>query len=428
MRISDHTLNRLAILKAILRNGPVARTDLPALTSLSAGLITQQTSELAANALISEVKDSASRKGRPRVLLEINGDGAVVIGASIDGTGNLLAAFVSLAGKKLHEARVHFPASATLADMAQNIGNAIKQAIADSPFEAHRIARVGIALPAVIDSARGEVHFNVTFPAAATPFADPISEIVGIPVTIENQMDCMARAEHWFGRARGDEDFLLIHVGNSIDAAEFGHGVPKSGSSGLNSSFGHVKVAMGEDARPCFCGGLGCLSGYSSAFGILQAADLLSDLPFPPIEGLPGRLADYLKKAKRGESEAALAIRQAGTLLGTAVANLINMTSPAKIYISVDNPDYLDLLRNPFDAALNDGVMLGMLSRTSINFFQATEDWRWTGTAALALEQMYLGDHRNDRLRRGREATLAAQAGAPTQPINDNLDGRRVYG
>lgn len=401
MRISDHTLNRLSIIKAILRNGPVARTDLPGLTGLSAGLITQQTSELVSSGLVAEARETASRKGRPRMLLEIDGNSAVVIGASIDGQGNLLAAFVSLAGKKLHEARVHFPASATLAHMAQNIGYAIKQAIAQSPIAVDRIARVGIALPAVIDTARGEVHFNTTFPVEPTQFATPIAQIVGIPVTIENNLDCMARAEHWFGCARNDDDFILVRVGLSIDAAEFTSGVPKAGSNGLNSSFGHIKTLIGDDCRPCFCGGAGCLTAYASIYGILEAANCLAGQPFTYVEELPNIFSKFLDRAAKGEPLAIAALELAGKHLGTAIGNYLNIANPAKVFIAVDNPEYLERLQAPFATALAQAAMPGILPRTTINFLRTNKDWRWSGTAALALEKIYLEDHRNNRLSKG---------------------------
>lgn len=407
MRISDHTLNRLAITKAILRHGPVARTDLPGLTGLSGGLITHHTSELVERGLVSETKDAASRRGRPRVFLEIDGQGAVVIGASIDGQGNLLAAFVSLAGEKLLEDREPFPNPRSLPHLAELIGQALARIMARSPIPKDRIARIGIALPAVIDSVRGEVHFNTTFPVEATPFAAPIAAIVGVPVTIENDMDCQARAEHWFGRAAGADDFVLIRVGFSVDAAEFANGVPKSGSNGLNSSFGHIKTDIGPDRRACFCGAAGCVSAYASAYGILAGANLLTDLPFPPIEGLAERFDALLERARAGDAGSAAAIEEAGRHLGFAVGTCLNVSNPARVFIAVDNADFLGMLQAPFEDALVESAMPGILPLTTITFMQTGEDWRWSGTAALALEQMYLEDHRNEHRLARREPSLA---------------------
>jgi predicted NBD/HSP70 family sugar kinase len=412
MRISDHTLNRLAIVKAILAHGPVARSDLPRLTNLSAGLITQLTQTLVQSGLVTETKDENSRKGRPRLLLDLNEAGPVVVGASIDGRGNLLTSFVSLAGRKLFETSGHFPIPKSLPDMAQHIGHTLNAAIAESGFSRDSIARIGIALPALINSQRGEVHFGSTFAAEPTPFAGPISQIVGIPVTIENELDCMARAEHWFGNARGIDDFTLVRVGFSIDAAQFANGVPWSGTSGLSSSFGHVKVAASEGANPCFCGRLGCLTAYASMYGILSSHGLLADLPFPPMEQIPERFSKFISDAQVGRPAAAEAFQKAANLFGVAIGNMLNTASPLHLLIAVDDQKYLELLEPSCMAAVEDTVMTGVLPVTHIKFFQSNSDWRWKGTAALALEQLYLDDSRNG---------LSAQPRRKMEAVNDQI-------
>ena len=52
MRNTNQALNRLRVLKAIRRDGPISRSQLPLLTDLSAGMITQLTGELLQGGLI----------------------------------------------------------------------------------------------------------------------------------------------------------------------------------------------------------------------------------------------------------------------------------------------------------------------------------------------------------------------------------------
>ncbi len=395
MRISDYTLNRLTILKAIQRFGPVARTELPKLTGLSAGLITQQSSDLVKRALVVERKDGKSGRGRPRTFLEINDGGPIVIGASINGTGMLSAAFVSLSGTRKHLLELPFRKAARparLSDLADRIGLALQEAIEQSPYEPSDIARVGIALPAVVDSVRGEVHYNTTFAPEVTPFAAPISATVKLPVTIENDMVCYARAEHWFGRARNHSDFTMIHVGFWLGSAVFENGLPKYGANGLNPEFGHVKTAVGDHTRRCLCGATGCLAAYSSMYGILEAAGLLRDVPFPPVQNLSSLFDQFVDQAQAGDESAAEAIRQAATHLGVAVANHVNMADPGQVFIAADNAKLLPLIEQHFHAALEANTLPGLLPPTRVEFFHTDADWRWKGAAAQALEQAYLGD------------------------------------
>ena len=146
-----------------------------------------------------------------------------------------------------------------------------------------------------------------------------------------------------------------------------------------------------------FLGARGCLTAYSSMYGILEAAGALADLPFRPVHHLSSRFDAFIARAVAGDGTAMAQIEIAGTHLGLALANHINTINPAKVFVSFEHPDYMDLVQKPLRAALQEHTMPGVLPLTRFEFFLADKDWRWRGTAALALEQMYLADDRNGR-------------------------------
>ncbi|MET0180649.1 MAG: winged helix-turn-helix transcriptional regulator, partial [Novosphingobium sp.] len=117
MRINDYTLNRLAVIKAIRRHGPVARSELTGITGLSGGTITQLTRELVRRGLVVEQKQGATdrigRTGRRRIDLAINATVGLVLGASVGGPSGLTISIVDLAGSNLFslERRWERPAS-----------------------------------------------------------------------------------------------------------------------------------------------------------------------------------------------------------------------------------------------------------------------------------------------------------------------------
>ena len=87
-------LNRLAVLKAIRTHGPVSRSDLPKMTGLSAGAVSQITAEFLSRGFISETKEKTTRSGRPRVFLKISGEGPIVVGARMTSRDTLTTTFV----------------------------------------------------------------------------------------------------------------------------------------------------------------------------------------------------------------------------------------------------------------------------------------------------------------------------------------------
>lgn len=391
MRTTDYALNRLRVLKAIRRHGPIARTDLPGQTGLSSGSITQLTAEFLRLGLIVERKDTTSRRGRPRTHLEIDSANAVVVGASLSGAGRLGASFVDLLGNRLHSVEVRLGPQPSLIAMAMAIAGALHTAILQGSSAQKPVRRVGIAMPALVDSENGNVHFMTTFPPAGpVPFASIIANQLGLPVTIENDVSCMARSEHWFGRAQDLATFTLIHLGFAIGSAEYVDGSPKYGANGLNPEFGHVKSVTGSDRRPCLCGGFGCLATYASIYGILQATGDLHDAPFPPTRSLEQRFEHFLARARAGDASALTALEQAGTHLGTALGNYINASAPGTVLLSFATPDFYPAIAEPMQRALTQSAIPGALPVTKIEILVDQNDWRWQGTAALALEQTYL--------------------------------------
>lgn len=392
MRASDQTLNRLSVLKAIRRHGPVSRSELPRLTGLSGGTITQLTANLVDRGLVTESRDESRKVGRPRVSLEIDAAAGVVIGAGLIGeVGYLTTTFVDLAGKELFAAEILLGPSSTLEELGDSIADAISQALAASPFKRGAINQVGLALPAVLDSARGMVHFMTTFPPGPIPMARRISERTGVPVTIENAQSSMARAEHWFGRARALDTFTLVNVSHAVNSAEYLDGLPKSGANGLNPELGHVKLEAGADARPCYCGGKGCLSAYSSMYGILQQTELVNEIAIPHLTQIDKAFERLLDRAEAGDGPVNAVLDRAASYLGLAVANHLTANDPGNVLVTVNSARFLDRIEDGFRTALARNTLPGVLEATQVDLFVADPGWWHGGTAALALEQTYLG-------------------------------------
>jgi predicted NBD/HSP70 family sugar kinase len=79
-------VNRGAVLRRLFLEGPLNRVALAQLTGLSSGSVTNVTSALLDEGLISEVGLEESDGGRPRVLLQVNPDFGGVIGVEVGET------------------------------------------------------------------------------------------------------------------------------------------------------------------------------------------------------------------------------------------------------------------------------------------------------------------------------------------------------
>jgi predicted NBD/HSP70 family sugar kinase len=390
MLASEQALNRLKILKAIRRHAPLSRSDLLARTGLSWGTNSQAAADLIRRGLIVETKDPTKRlTGRPRTILEINAAANVVVGVALTG-GMLQTAFVNLAGTKLFERDVPLRYPATLGEFATEIASALAAAVHDSPFSNAEISRVGMAMPAIVDSNRGIVHSIATFPPEPVPFAAIVGGKLGLPITIENDVVCMARAEQWFGRAGELDTFTIVYLGLLVGSAEYVGGLPRVGKNGFNAELGHVKTAVGRHAPPCYCGARGCLAAFASMYGMACAMGMLPELTGESLAALGVKVHHVLDLAEAKDRKAIAVVQRAADHLGAAVANHLNAADPGTVFILTANRRLRDALVDRTLAAIEQNTLPGILPQTDIVFEAADKEWRWKGTAALALEKLYL--------------------------------------
>jgi predicted NBD/HSP70 family sugar kinase len=352
---------------------------------------TDITADLIGRGLLTEERQVKSGRGRPRTLLSVDPAGGIVIGATVLRTNVLRCSLVDLAGSLMRSSDGALGRPPTLEAFAIRVAEILEHAIEESPYGAADISRVAISLPALVDAITGVVHWMTTYEKEPFPFAALISERLQIPVTIENDSTCLARAEHWFGKAQALETFSLFRVGLWIDSAQYVDGLPRVGGNGFNSEFGHVKADHSANARPCLCGSNGCLALYASIFGIMVGSGLMKSLDArAPLDFL-ATYDELSRRAENGDCAAANLFVTAGEHLGSAIADHINAFDPGNVLVLSSNARFLKLLQPALERTLQRDVFKPLGERTHVEIGMALQDWRSKGAAAHALEQTYLG-------------------------------------
>ena len=131
------------------------------------------------------------------------------------------------------------------------------------------------------------------------PLRDRLSDLVGLPVSVDNDAKALALAEGWRGAAQGYDDYLAMVVSTGVGGGIVLDGRLLDGSGGNAGHIGHVVVEPG--GRPCACGGRGCLEAEASGTAIATTT------------GRPPAEADAATR------------RRCGTLVGRAVASVANL-------------------------------------------------------------------------------------------------------
>lgn len=387
MRMSDQAFNRLSVLKKLRAAEPISRTDLAQLSGLNGGTITAIIRDLVERGLVIEERLDSAARGRPKLNLRINPEGAFVVGATMADDGRLLAEIVDLRGQSVFAHSTATPPMRRLDELARAFCRTITEAIDASPIAHGAISQVGIGLPAIVVSHTGMVELFETFEGAPFAFAEAIERELRIPTRVDNNNNILARSEHWFGDG-GVDDFTLVVFDLGLGGTRYQAGQLLIGSHGIEAEFGHTKIVP-EGGRPCHCGAQGCLQAYSSVSAIVYQACELRGEPRPGIDQLRSCFAEVVDAVHAGDPEMAELFARAGRLLGRSLANHVNMQDPERIVVLAKSRDLIDLVAKPFFAALHEDTLPVLRDGDRVTFKQMDDSAYARGAAAMVLEQLY---------------------------------------
>ena len=265
---------------------------------------------------------------------------SVVIGVDVGGT-KVVAAEVSAEGEVLQVARRMTPGRRVEVELVED---ALTQAV-EEVAAGRRVAGVGLAAAGFVDAAGEQVRARLT-------------ERWQVPVFLDNDANCAARAETAYGAAVGARDALVVTLGTGIGGAVVLGRQLHRGRNGMAGEFGHMQVV--PDGRDCECGGRGCWEQYSSGNALVRLAR--AALESPGAGGVLLDLADgdpalvdgpmVTEAAAQGDQVALQAFASVGRWLGTGVANLVAAFDPEVVVVGGGVSAAGDLLLEPARAEL----------------------------------------------------------------------------
>lgn len=390
VRITDQQSNRLQILRAIRRAEPVARTELASLTGMTTQTVSDIVSDLAGRNLLLETKAPAVGRGRPRTMLHLNPDAARAVGAFLLPDHRLGVEIADLRGDTLVSATHQLPIVDSAEALAPRIAAAIDETLTEGPISRAMIHSVGLGVPGVVDSLRGVLHWTPRYQAGPVPLAALVSDRLGLPVYLNSAADVLTRAEHWHGPDRQVDDFVLIFAGFGLGLGQYIDGMLRTGDHGLSPAFAHVKVTVGE-GPVCICGACGCLTSYASISGVVSRIAVGRGNMPPRLGEMTESLHAFAAEARAGAADAQDAFNFAGLALGLAAANYINLWDPARMVVLVQDTVLMDMVTEPFRAALDASTVPALRERTPVDIRASEEIAFAKGTAALVLEHLYRG-------------------------------------
>ncbi|GAA2031617.1 ROK family transcriptional regulator [Catenulispora yoronensis] len=320
--------NLSAVLRQVHFSGPISRTDLTARLGLNRSTIGALTSELVDAGLVTEqAQAGGGRTGRPSLLVRPESRRVHTLAVAI-GVDRITAARVGLGGVVLDRRDTGTSREEYSLESVVGTVRAFARSLrAAAPSEAVHVG-TGVAFCGIVHGEHGEVCFGPNIGWASEPLgkalADSLAEVYGRhrPVSVGNDADLGALAEHARGAATGCDDVIYLHGDVGIGAGIIVGGTLLAGTDGFGGEVGHMAVRM-EGGKQCGCGARGCWETEIGEYALLKAAGR---------EGVGREAVESVVLAARlGDTDAQQALLRVGDWLGFGVANLVNIFNPQMI-------------------------------------------------------------------------------------------------
>jgi glucokinase-like ROK family protein len=331
-------INRATILDCVRRHGPISRTDLARITTLTPATTFAIVEELVGMGLLLADGFGSSRGGRRPVLFRFNPSAFFAVGVNIGGLGCIVAVLTDLDGRIRARVSVELAVGEPPAQVIGKIVASARQVIRAAQVDQALIRGAGIAVPGLVDVARGTLLYSTNLDWQDVAIAAPVSDALQLPVYVENNARAMALGENWCGAGRDYQNIVCINVGVGIGAGIVLGGKLYRGRTSSAGEIGHTTID--EDGPLCRCGNRGCLEALAAGPAIAKRAALamrrgaqtsIAQMLDGDLDAVTAELV--AEAALAGDSLAIQLLKEAGSYLGIGVASLINLLNPDAVII-----------------------------------------------------------------------------------------------
>lgn len=186
------------------------------------------------------------------------------------------------------------------------------------------LSGIGIGAPGPLNSKGGNLLNPVNLPGWENyNIVHRLKRIYQGLIRLENDANCAALGEKFFGAAKPFETFAYITISTGIGSGVFLNGKLLSGRTGNAGEIGHI--AIEPNGGECSCGQRGCLEYLASGIGIARRGTLAF--------GRPIRAEDVVNAYHIGDKTAKRIMEDTFRYIGIGCVALVNLFEPDAIVI-----------------------------------------------------------------------------------------------
>ena len=381
--IRRHNLGTL--LRFVHLRGPASRATLAESLGLNRSTIMALTADLTSAGLVREElprRGVRGRAGRPSLVVRPESTRVYVLAFEV-AVDRYVVARVGLGGVILDRregvrARGSAP-SELLSDLVGAARSLIRKAERDAVC-------VGAALgfPGTVRRSDDTIMFGPNLDVGDLRLGDALSRRLGlgIPVSVCNDANLGALAEHERGVGVGCDNLIYLHGDVGVGGGIIAHGRLLAGDEGFGGEIGHMIVNPG--GRRCACGSKGCLEAEVGERTLLAHAGREEEPDQPGRDAVRAVVA----AADAGDVAAREALHRVGGWLGLAVANLVNIFNPGLVVFGGTLRDIYLGAAAQIRSVLTSGALAAPREKVKLRTASLGDDTTLVGAAEFAFAEV----------------------------------------
>ena len=230
----------------------------------------------------------------------------------------------------------------------------IKNSLAEDNIDSNKVLAYGFNLTGRVNNETG--YCFSYFIGEDKPIASVLEKELDRPVFIENDSRAMTYGEYISGVAKGEKNVLFLNVAWGLGMGMIVDGKLSYGKSGFSGEIGHFPLL--ENNQVCHCGKTGCLETGASGSAVYRIfmeklkegrASMLSE---KHAKGETIHIEDIIDAMLEEDVLAIEVMEEIGTVLGRAIAGLINIFNPELIIIGGNVAAAKEYLLLPIKSAI----------------------------------------------------------------------------
>jgi predicted NBD/HSP70 family sugar kinase len=336
-------LNQRTVLETIRGGAPISRAEISRRAGISKPTVSLALQSLVDAGLVREASQGPDGPSYGALFFEPVPDAAFVLGLDL-GARFLRGAVCDLAGEI--RARQDVELRGADADGALHAILALHDSLVGAAsLPAERIDGVVLGVPGVIDTATGTLHLTTpNIPGLeGRPFGRELRERLGIPVTLENDVNLGAVGERWLGIARGVDDFAFLSIGTGMGMGLVLGGELHRGHHGAAGEVDWALAGIADDVDPS-AEGVAAFAARLATEGSSAQTSLV-----PPYDA-----REVFAAARSGDAVARTVVDEVSRRIAAHVAPIATVADPALVVLGGGLGTNGDLLLEPVRTLLAD--------------------------------------------------------------------------